>query len=334
MSTGAGPESNGDRGIRKAVVAVTGATGFVGSALVPALRRRGHFVRALVRRPGCTAADEECVVADPELEQAADDTGSFSRIDCAVHLAARVHVMRESVADPLAAFRRVNVDWTLRLARAAAEAGVRRFVFVSSIKVNGEATEPGQAFAASDMPAPADAYAISKYEAELALDELARRSDMEVVVIRPPLVYGPGVKGNFATMMRWLHAGVPLPLGAIDNRRTLLAVDNLASLIERCIAHPAAGGRVLLAGDPEDLSTTELLRRLARAMGTGPRLVPVPPPLLAIAARLTGRGAMLRRLCSSLRVDSSETRALLDWQPPVAVDEGLRRAAEAFLRIR
>ena len=323
--------TSSDRAPPKPAVAVTGATGFVGSALVPALRQGGHSVRALVRTTGSTAANEEYLVADPDPRRMTEAVGMFRGIQCVVHLAARVHVMRESEAEPLAAFRRVNVDWTLQLARAAAEAGVRRFVFLSSVKVNGEVTAPGAAFTSEDLPAPADPYAISKYEAELALTELGRGSAMDVVIIRPPLVYGPGVKGNFETMMRWLRTGLPLPLGAIDNKRTLLAVGNLVSLIESCLEHSAARGRVLLAGDDEDLSTTELLRRMATALGTQARLIPVPSPVLRGVARLLGRSEIAQRLCANLQVDSRTTRELLGWRPPFRVDEGLRGAASCFL---
>ncbi len=314
---------------RKSTVLVTGATGFVGSALVPVLRARGRPVRPFVRDAGCSGTNQRESAFDP----APFASETFRDVDSVVHLAARVHVMHESERDPMAAFRRVNVDWTRSLAQAAAKAGVRRLVFVSSVKVHGESTAPATPFTVNDAPAPADAYARSKHEAELALLKLAQESPMEIVIIRPPLVYGPGVKGNFATMMRWLHAGVPLPLGAVRNRRTLLAVDNLVSLIDTCIENPRAAGRIFLAGDDEDLSTSELLRRMAAALGRSARLFPVPVPLLRGAARLLGRTAMAQRLCDNLQVDTRATRELLGWHPPVSVDEGLRRAATAFLAL-
>jgi nucleoside-diphosphate-sugar epimerase len=221
------------------------------------------------------------------------------------------------------------------LARQAAHAGVKRFIFLSTIKVNGENTLAGAAFSERDPPAPADPYGVSKAEAEAALMALASSTPMEVIVIRPPLVYGPGVKANLLTMTRWLARGVPLPLGAIrDNRRTLVALDNLVDLIITCLEHPAAANQVLLAGDGEALSTTDLLRRTAAALGVPARLIPVPVPLLVAAAALLGRSEVMRRLCGSLQVDTSKARQLLGWSPPVTVDEGLRRMVTPFLARR
>jgi len=241
--------------------------------------------------------------------------------------------MDDATRDPLAAFRAVNVAGTLRLARQAAEAGVRRFVFISSIKVNGEQTEPGQTFSAADAPDPQDPYGISKAEAEAGLMALAAETGMELVVIRPPLVYGPGVKANFLSMMHWLARGVPLPFGSVDdNQRSFVALDNLVDLIATCIDHPAAANQVFLAGDGEDLSTTALLRRLAAAMGVPARLLPVPVWALRTGARLVGKGAVFQRLCANLQVDISKARQVLGWNPPISVDEGLRRAAVGFRR--
>jgi nucleoside-diphosphate-sugar epimerase len=240
--------------------------------------------------------------------------------------------MSETAANPLDAYREVNVEGTRRLAEQAAAAGVRRFVFLSSVKVNGEETTSHSPFRADDPPAPKDAYGQSKWEAEEALVEIAERTGMEVVIIRPPLVYGPGVKGNFASMMKWVAKGVPLPLGAIDNRRSLVALDNLVDLITVCIDHPAAANQVFLAGDGEDLSTTELLRRVGKAMGRPARLLPVPTGLLRLGAAMLGKGDMARRLLGSLQVDISRTRDVLGWEPPVSVDEGLRRAVEPYVR--
>jgi nucleoside-diphosphate-sugar epimerase len=249
-----------------------------------------------------------------------------------VHAAARAHVMNETEVDPLEAYRKVNVEGTRRLAEQAAVRGVSRLVYLSSVKVNGEATTSGSPFGADDAPAPEDAYGQSKWEAEQALMDVSERTGLEVVIIRPPLVYGFGVKGNFASMMHWVAKGVPLPLGAIDNRRSLLALDNLVDLINVCIDHPEAANQVFLAGDGEDLSTTELLRRVGKAMGRPARLLPVPPGLLKLGAATLGKGDMARRLLGSLQVDISKTRDVLGWEPPVSVDEGLRRAAEPYLR--
>jgi len=240
--------------------------------------------------------------------------------------------MNEDAGDPLAEFRRVNVDGTLRLARQAAEAGVRRFVFVSSIKVNGEHSQPGHPFTADEIPAPGDPYGVSKCEAEAGLRALSQETGMEVVIIRPPLVYGPGVKANFLAMMRWLQRGVPLPLGGVTaNRRSLVFLDNLVDLIVTCIDHPAAANQTFLVSDDEDLSTAALLRRMAAALGRPARLVPVPAGLIVFGAKLIGRPGIAQRLCGSLQVDIGKTKAFLGWAPPISVDEGLRRTAEHWL---
>jgi nucleoside-diphosphate-sugar epimerase len=217
------------------------------------------------------------------------------------------------------------------LAEAAAAAGVRRFIFISSIKVNGEATLPGAPYTAEAQPAPADPYGISKLEAEQGLRALAADTGLEVVIIRPPLVYGPGVKANFLSMMRWLHKGVPLPFGAIHNRRSLVALDNLVDLLVTCIDHPGAANQTFLVSDGEDLSTSELLRRMGFALGRPARLLPIPSRLLDVAAAMLGKTALAQRLCGSLQVDIGKTRELLNWSPPVGVDEALRKTAEHFL---
>ncbi len=320
----AGPSTHGR-------VLVTGAGGFIGSALVPALGARGWQVRAAVRTAGVSReADDEVRIAS--LDEAAAWADAVRGVDCIVHLAARVHVMRDTAADPLSAFRLANVEGTRALAHAAARAGVRRLVFLSSIKVNGESTTGRAPFAEDDFPAPVDPYGVSKREAEDVLLRLGRDGPMEVVVIRPPLVYGPGVKANFLAMMRWLHRGVPLPLGAIHNRRTLVGVDNLVDLVATCLVHPSAANQVFLAGDGEDLSTTGLLRRLAAALGVPARLVPVPVSWLESAAALLGKRSVARRLFGNLQADISKAHRTLGWTPPVRVDDGLRRTAEHFLR--
>lgn len=310
------------------MVLVTGATGFIGRALHARLITMGIPVRAASRQP---APGHTSVGA---LDGSTDWSEALAGIDVVVHLAARVHVMRDTEADPLAAFRNSNVEATLNLARQAAKGGVRRFVFISSIKVNGERSTSGTPFTADDVVTPVDAYAVSKREAEVGLLRLADETGMSVVIIRPPLVYGPGVKANFEAMMRWLIRGVPLPLGSIHNRRSLVALDNLVDLIVTCIDHPAAANRVFLAGDGEDLSTTELIRRLAAALGVPARLVPVPAKLLELVASLLGRRAVAQRLCGDLQVDISKARQLLGWVPPMTVDEGLRRTAQHFLEKR
>lgn len=303
-------------------VLVTGASGFVGKALLPCLASADWEVHALTRRDGFAAGDSPAVIW--HKVSSLDDPLPLAHYDVVVHLAARVHVMTESAADPLAEFRRANVDTTRRLAERAAAAGVRRFVFLSSVKVNGEETSPGRPFFADDMPNPEDAYALSKHEAEVALRQLADTSGMEIVIIRPPLVYGPGVKGNFATMLKWLRAGVPLPLASVDNRRSLVGLENLCDLIRVCLDHPAAANQIFMVSDACDLSTAALLRQAGVAMGVPARLLPFPPDWLLRGAAMLGKRGSVRRLCGNLQVDIGKTRKLLGWVPPVDVDTGLR----------
>jgi len=251
-------------------------------------------------------------------------------VDTVIHCAARVHVMNDAETDPLAAFRHVNVKGTLNFARQAAEAGVRRFIFISSIKVNGEGTSLGHPYAADDVPSPADPYGVSKHEAEQGLRQIAQTTGMEIVIIRPVLVFGPGVKANFLSMMRWLDKGVPLPFGAIDNRRSLVSIDNLVDLIVTCIDHPAAANQTFLVSDGEDLSTTALLIRMGRSLGKPARLIPVPGWIIERGASMLGRGALSQRLCGSLQVNIEKTRTLLNWTPPVSVDDALAKTAQHF----
>lgn len=314
------------------MILVTGANGFVGQRLCQQMRQEGLAIRGAYR----TDTPQTDIIEPTRIGSIDADTDwtlALKNIQGVVHLAARVHVMNDKSAHPLAEFRRVNVDGTARLARQAAAAGVKRFVFLSSVKVNGEATVPGSPFTASDAPTPQDPYGISKQEAEQVLRDISAQTDMEVVIIRPPLVYGPGVKANFAAMMRWLAKGHPLPLGAItDNRRSLVALDNLTDLILICLKHPAAANETFLASDGEDLSTAELLRRMGQALGTPARLVAISPRLLAFGAALIGKDGIYQRLCGSLQVDITKTRNILGWTPPVSVDEGLRRAAHGVLK--
>ena len=238
--------------------------------------------------------------------------------------------MQDDASDPREAYRQVNVSGTLNLAHQAANAGVSRFVFVSSIKVNGEATLPGHPFSADDEPAPLDPYGVSKLEAEQGLREIESHTGMEVVIVRPPLIYGPGVKANFASMMRWVARGMPLPLGAIHNARSMVALDNLVDLLATCLKHPAAVGQTFLVSDGEDVSTTELLRRTSQAMGKKAFLLPVPASVLELGATLLGKPAVAQRLCGSLQVDIDKTRHLLGWNPPLTLDQGLKKAVEGM----
>lgn len=312
-------------------VLLTGSSGFVGQALLARLASQPALdLVAVSRRPvfGLPASVAHTQVADIAANTAWQPV--LQGVQVVIHAAARVHVMNDKVADPLAEFRKVNVDGTLNLARQAVIAGVKRFIFISSIKVNGESTAPGKPYSAESQPAPVDPYGISKLEAELALRALAAETGLEVVIIRPPLVYGPGVKANFRSMMRWLSKGIPLPLGAIHNRRSLVALDNLVDLIATCTEHPAAANQTFLVSDGEDLSTSQLLRRMGGALGRPARLLPIPAWLLETGARLVGKRALAQRLCGSLQVDIGKTRELLNWSPPLGVDEALRRAAESF----
>jgi nucleoside-diphosphate-sugar epimerase len=267
-----------------------------------------------------------------DLRADTDWSESVTGVDTVVHTAARVHMMHDTSADPLTEFRSVNVDGTLQLARQAAAHGVRRFVFISSIKVNGDRTLPEHPFRADDGPAPTDPYGLSKYEAEQGLRAVSATTGMQVVVIRPVLVYGPGVKANFQSMMRWVQRGIPLPLGAIENQRSLVAVGNLADLVCTCVRHPAAAGETFLVSDGDDMSTTLLLRRIASAMQVPSRLIAVPGPLLRASFRAVGKSAVARRLCDSLQVDIQKTRDLLQWTPPVTVAGALAETARWFLR--
>ena len=310
-------------------VLLTGGSGFVGSCVAKRLLDEGHRVTAAVRgsERGFDAR-LECWRFE-ELSADQDWGAALEGKSLVIHCAARVHVMSDSAVDPLSEFRNVNVDGTCALARQAAEAGVRRFIFISSIKVNGESTSLRLPYRADDIPAPEDFYGISKFEAEQGLSKVAAETGMEVVIIRPPLIYGPRVKGNFASMIKLVGKGFPLPMGAIHNKRSLVGIDNLVDLIIRCIGHPAAANQVFLAGDGADLSTTELLRGVGRAMGKPARLIPVPVVMLQLGATLLGKKAMAQRLLGSLQVDISKTCELLDWRPPYTVDEGLRRCFES-----
>ena len=306
-------------------VLVTGANGFVGLAVLQRLNvMSGLQAVGSVRR---AAGSKGTTVVDVgDLTAQTDWSLALAGIDAVVHAAARVHVMHDTEDDPLTAFRAVNVEGTLNLAHQAAAAGVKRFVFISSVKVNGESTQRGRVFAESHAPNPQDAYGQSKHEAEQGLRQLATGTGMEVDIIRPPLVYGPGVKANFAALMRAVQRGWPLPLGAVHNQRSLVALDNLVDFIVTCITHPQAANQTFLVSDGQDLSTTELVRGMAQAAGVSARLLPVPVWALQAGASLLGKGDAVQRLCGNLQVDISKARTLLGWTPPVSVEEGLRRA--------
>ena len=307
---------------------VTGATGFVGRALLEELRARGHSGIPVVRR--ITGISHEMII--PDVHAQTDWGAALAGCDAVAHLAARVHVMDDTVQDPLALYRVTNTDVTLNLARQAAEAGVKRFVFISTIKVNGEGRDAP--YRETDAPAPEDAYAISKWEAEQGLRQIELETGLEVVILRPPLVYGPGVKANFLRLMQLIQKGWPLPLGGINNRRSLLYLGNFVDVIRVCIEHPAAAGQTFLVDDGKTVSTPELIRAIAKAMNQPARLIPVPVSLLHLAGRMTGRSAAVSRLTGSLYVDSQAIRSQLDWTPPYSMQAGLAQTVAAFVQNR
>ncbi len=309
-------------------VLLTGASGFVGCAVLESAKRRGVDMRPVFRSLDSAKGHPEASLV-PELDCEADWAEALQGVDVVIHAAARARFMREEVLDPLTEYRRVNVQGTSNLARQASTAGVRRFVFISSIKVNGEATSPDRPFAADDAPAPEDAYGISKAEAETELRRIAQETGMEVTIIRPPLIYGPGVKGNLSILINWVRQGLPMPLGAVaHNRRSLVGLENLVDLIWVCVEHPKAANQTFLISDGEDLSTTELLRKIGKALSRPARLLWMPAGLIAFTANILGKREIAQRLLGSLQVDISKTCELLNWQPSVSLDEGLRRAVE------
>ncbi len=298
-------------------IAVTGATGFVGRALCSHLAVNGHIVVPVVRR--VSGLTHEVMVGD--INAATDWHQALSGCDAVVHLAARVHVMHDTDQNPLALYRASNTEATLNLASQAARVGVKRFVFISTIKVNGEGDNAP--YRETDVPAPEDAYAISKWEAEQGLQRIAEKTGLEVVILRPPLVYGPGVKANFLRLMQTVRKGWPLPLGAIHNRRSLLYLGNFVDAIRLCVEHPAAAGQTFLIGDGEPVSTPELIHAVARAIGRPARLLAVPVGVLELVGALLGKRAAVARLTGSLYVDSSLIRSCLGWAPPYSMASGL-----------
>ena len=303
---------------------ITGATGFVGRILCETLDRAGHDVVAAVRAARGLPGERAVGDIGPDT----DWRGALSGVQAIVHLAARVHVMQDNAADPLAQYRATNTEGALNLARQAARAGVKRFVFISSIKVNGEGRDAP--YRETDAAAPEDAYAISKWEAEQGLRRIAAETGLEVVILRPPLVYGPEVKANFLRLIRTVERGWPLPLGAIRNQRSLLYLRNFVDAIRLCVEHPAAAGQIFLLDDGEPVSTPELIRALARAMGRPARLPAVPVGVLELAGALLGKRAAMARLTGSLFVDASAIRLRLGWTPPYTMQQGLAATVAAW----
>ncbi len=315
-------------------IMLTGATGFIGQALIAELLAKNYTVIAAVRRfspqlPTSVRQIETGDLANPLLE-----ISDLNTVDTLIHLAARAHIMDESASNPLAEYRKINTTATINLALQAAEAGVRRFIFISSIKVNGEATLPDTPFTCDIASTPTEPYALSKYEAEQGLLSIARSSALQIVIIRPPLVYGPGVKANFLSMIRWLDKGLPLPLGAINNKRSLVALDNLVSFICHCINHSKAANDLFLITDGEDISTTQLARKIAKALGKKAILLPVPVSWMMFVARLIGKQAIATRLFGSLQLDSSKATETLDWKPVTTLDEQLSKLLRVYHQMK
>ncbi|WP_379865408.1 UDP-glucose 4-epimerase family protein [Marinobacter sp. M5B] len=307
-------------------VLVTGSNGFVGRHLISGLCEHGLYnVRGAVRQVAGLSNSGIDTVMVGDMDAHTGWKSALHNVDVVIHTAARVHVMDDNARDPLGEFREVNVRGTLNLAQQAADNGVKRLIFISSIKVNGEETSAGMPYTAGDTPAPEDPYGISKLEAEQGLLAIAEETGIEVVIIRPPLVYGPGVKGNFSSLMKFVGKGMPLPLGAVHNKRSLVACTNLVDFIIRCIDHPSAANQVFLVSDGEDLSTTELLKALSTAAGRHPRLIPIPHALLNFGATVLGKKRIASRVLGSLQVDISKNSELLDWVPKAKVEEELKR---------
>jgi nucleoside-diphosphate-sugar epimerase len=315
-------------------ILVTGATGFVGKAVCFDAYDSGHKIIAAVREYSQVFSEEIKQFKITDLAYSVAWENALQGVDVVIHSAARVHIMNDLADNPLAVFRRINTDATLNLAKQAAAAGIKRFVFLSSIKVNGEVTELEHPFTPDDSYIPTDPYGLSKYEAEQGLLALAKKTEMEVVIIRAPLVYGPGVKANFASMIKWINKGVPLPFGAVYNKRSLVALDNLVSFIMHCADYtktPQAANQVFLISDGEDVSTTELLQKVAQAFGKRTWLLPVPVSLMTLLAKLLGKQSATGRLFGSLQVDSVKARELLDWKPVITMDEQLKKIADTYL---
>lgn len=311
-------------------ILLTGATGFVGSALLQRIITDELYDLTIAVRRSVDASSNVRAVQIADITAETDWTEALQSIDIVIHTAARAHVLVESAADPLIEFRKTNVDGALTLAQQALAAGVKRFVFISSIGVNGASTE-FQPFMEDDVPCPHAAYAISKLEAEIALQELCADSSMELVIIRPPLVYAGHAPGNFARLLKLVAFGLPLPLALVSNRRTMVALDNLVDFILCCATHIAAGNQTFLIADKESVSTPQMLRYLSQGMGKRLILLPVPIGLMHFSAKFIGREALFNQLCGSLEVDASKAHRLLDWTPPVSVEDAMRKAGKAYI---
>lgn len=304
-------------------ILLTGATGFVGQQLLAKLPSTTHVF-------GRSKPRQACQFFAGDLDKATDYRKALEGVDVVIHCAARAHVMNETAENAAQLYEQVNTLATLALAEQAAASGVRRFIFISTIKVNGESTVDGDAFHVSDKPNPQDSYGLSKAKAELGLRDIAQKSGMEFVVIRPPLVYGPGVKANFAAMLKMASKNLPLPLGAIHNKRSLVAVENLVDLVLCCVNHPNAVNQTFLVSDGYDVSTTELLQTMTKCFHKKPRLLPIPVGILRSLSALVGKQAVIERLCGNLQVDISFTQQTLGWVPPVSFEQSIQQCADSF----
>ena len=306
-------------------VLVTGATGFVGSCICNDLLKHNISFRRVIRRK---VHNDDLVMKD--ISNVSDWSHALIGINIIIHAAARVHIMNDSLSDPLSEYRKINVAGTLNLATQAAAAGIKRFVFISSIKVNGESTSQHQTFKPDYEYIPTDPYGLSKYEAEMGLAKIAEQTGMEIVIIRPPLVYGAGVKANFASLLKLVKKGYPLPFGLVNsNRRSMVSVYNLVDLIINCVSNPKAANQVFLVSDDDDISTAGLIKHMATAMDCSSRLLPVPMWLFRVVGRLTGRFALINRLVGSLRVDITHTKETLGWKPPYTVSESMKLTVQS-----
>lgn len=308
---------------------ISGANGFVGKALCTELTHRGHHITAAVRSQNSLIKDTNTIVIG-EIDNNTNWVDALRNVDVVVHLAARVHIMNDDTGDSLEKFLKINLHGTSNLAEQAAQSGVRRFVYVSSIKVNGEQTEPTQTFTESDKPNPQDPYSLSKWQAEQKLHRIAQKTGLEIVIVRPPLVYGPDMKGNLARILTVITKRIPLPFASINNLRSLVYVENLVDALITCSTHSAAAGKTYLVCDDADISTTNLLRQLGNGMGCPASLFPFPTNWLRALGKLSGKSDIIGRLCGSLRIDSGKIQRDLNWTPPYTLYQGLRTTAESY----
>jgi UDP-glucose 4-epimerase len=314
-------------------ILITGATGFIGQQLIKhLLSQKRHSITALVRNQNHSLPSSVNTILVPSIDGATDFSTHLSSIDIVIHLAARVHKMKDLGRSSYDAYRSINTEGTVKLAEQAATAGVKRFIYLSSIKVNGETTIPAHPFTADDTPHPTDPYAVSKYRAEVALQSFSKKNKLEYVIIRPPLVYGPGVKANFEKLITLIYRRIPLPLGAVKNQRSLVSIDNLVGLITHCISHPRAANQVFLVSDDNDLSTTDLLQLIGKTMNRPVRLLPIPEKALCFISKLFGKKNIAQRLLGNLQIDISKTKNLLDWHPTKTPEEGIKETTQKFLQ--